>query len=205
MYSKVIASRLLIAGIAGLASVALPAESPALAQGSESASLAPAADNGWPRQFETPTHLVRVHHPQVDEWPDFDRIKFRAAVVVESKGSSEMKFGILVVSARADVAIEERLVLLTDRRFEEILFPDTDPAEAKTLAEIVKDAIPEGKAQTVSLDRIIAKLDVNESAVRKVPVNLEPPKIFASDTPAVMVAFVGKPRFKAAPDRKSVV
>lgn len=50
-------------------------------------------------QFETETHVVRVHQPQVDEWPKFDRIRFRSAITVAPKGQDDPTYGILVVGA----------------------------------------------------------------------------------------------------------
>jgi hypothetical protein len=171
--------------------------------GRQPATTSPAAeaakDAGWPRQFESRTHIVRIHQPQVDAWPNFDRITFRAAVVLQPKGSDELTYGVMVASARADVAFEERLVMLTDRKIEELTFPGADDAMNADLARIVTEAMPPQRTQTVSLDRIIAELDASEVSIRKVEVNLAPPKIVASTKPAAMVTFMGKPRFTQAP------
>lgn len=155
-----------------------------------------AKDQGWPRQFETSTHVVRIHQPQVEDWSGFDRIRFRAAVVVTPKSGQEAHYGVLIASADTDVSLENRLVLLTNRKVESITFPGVGPAQAERLAASVQSALPAERAQTVSLDRILAQLDPNQVPVRKVEVNLAPPKIYASTKPAVMVIFLGKPRFQ---------
>lgn len=174
-------------------------------QAGGTAAAEPAKDAGWPRQFETATHIVRIHQPQVDEWPNFDRIKFRAAVVLQPKASDELTYGVMVASARADVAFEERLVMLTDRKIEELTFPGADAAMNAELAKIVTEAMPPQRTQTLSLDRVIAELDVSEANIRKTEVSVAPPKIVASSTPAVMVTFMGKPRFTQAPGGKLLV
>ncbi len=183
----------------------LAAQASAQATQSVTAAPDPATDAGWPRQFETATHVVRVHQPQVDEWPNFDRIRFRAAVVVQKKGSEDRAFGLIVASARADVAFEQRLVMLTDRKIEEITFPDMDPAAAAALKNVVTEAMPPQRVQTVSLDRIIAELKVDEASIRKVDLAVAPPAIHARTKPAIMVTFMGKPKLKAAPGGELMV
>lgn len=154
-------------------------------------------DQGWPRRFESGSNELRVHQPQVDEWPDFDRIKFRAAISVGPKFmESEATYGILVMSAATRVAFEERVVELSDRRIESIEFPGVPEDEAAALRRIVEEAAPPQRTMTVSLERIIAQLNTDNTHLRTTSVNLDPPTIYSSESPAVMVIFMGKPRFK---------
>jgi hypothetical protein len=191
----------------GAAAVAPGSESPAPPgqPASPPSAQSDARDNGWPRQFETATHLVRVHQPQVEEWPNFDRIRFRAAIVVTPKDKDEPVYGTIVVSSATKVAFEERLVALTDRKLEQIEFPGAEPAEAERLKAIVMEAAPPEMPQTVALDRIVAELDVGASKVRSVDVNLAPPKILTSDKPAIMITFLGKPRLTPIPNNDLLV
>lgn len=165
----------------------------------DAASGEDAQDAGWPRQFETQTHTVRIHQPQVDSWPNFDRLHFRAAVVVAPKGEDDQKFGIVTMSGSASVSFEQRLVMLTDRTIESIAFPGIDAAEAEKLSAIVRSAMPPERPQTISLDRIVAEVPADTTGIRKIELNLAPPKIIASDKPAVMVIFHGTPRFRPIP------
>jgi hypothetical protein len=176
-----------------------PQSTPAAAPAPAAAAAAnDAQDRGWPRKFEAQGHEVIVYAPQVDEWPKFERITFRAAVSV-GKGDENRSFGILRVSAKTDIALDDRLVVLTDRKLESLTFPGVEPAEVERLKGIVAAAMPPEHPQTVSLDRLVAAMDPSKVDVRKVDVNTAPPKIFASDKPAIMVIFMGKPRFKSVP------
>ena len=56
-------------------------------------------DRGWPRAFETAEYDIIVYQPQVDEWPDFERITFRAAISVTRKGEDIPTYGTVKVSA----------------------------------------------------------------------------------------------------------
>jgi len=159
-----------------------------------------AQDRGWPRSFVAQGHEVRVYAPQIDEWPGFDRITFRSAVSVAEVGSDSRTFGIIRVSAATKVDTEDRIVVLTNRKVEELTFPDVEPAEAERLKAIVQAAAPPERPQTVSLDRLVAAMDPAKVEVRKVDVNIAPPTIFTSEKPAIMVIFMGKSRFKPVPD-----
>ncbi len=157
-----------------------------------------AQDRGWPRKFETGDYEIIVHQPQVEEWPDFERITFLAALSIGRKGDEARSYGILRVSAASNVALADRLVLLFDRSIE-LTFPGADPAEAVRLKAAVLAAAPPDRPMTVSLDRLLPQIDASQVKVRRVDVNIAPPKIIASDKPAIMVVFMGKPRFKPVP------
>ncbi len=155
-----------------------------------------ARDDGWPRAFETPEYTIILHQPQIDQWPNFDRITFRAAFSMSPKGQEKRAYGVVFVSAATAISKTDKLVLITDRKIEKVVFPDLAAADAERLASVIKAILPPDTAITVSLDRIVAQMDVSQVTVRPVEVNLAPPTIIASDKPAVIVIFMGKPRFK---------
>jgi len=157
-------------------------------------------DRGWPRAFSTNDYDIVIHEPQVDAWPDFARITFRAAIAIAAKGEKERTYGTVRVSAATRVSKADRLVLLTDRKVEQATFPDAPKAVAERLTAAVLAISPPDQAMTISLDRILAQLDTSQVKVRQVEVNLAPPRILASAKPAVVVVFLGKPRFKPVPE-----
>jgi len=177
-----------------------PTADAAAAASQSSALPSDVQDRGWPRSFETADHEIIIHQPQVDEWPDFGRLSFRAAIAITKKGEAEPTYGTVRVSAATKVSKAERLVLLSDRKVEGVTFPDAPAAAAESLTAMVMAITPPDQAITLSLDRIIAQLDLDQVKVRQVEVSLAPPRIVSSATPAVMVIFMGKPRFKPVPD-----
>ncbi|MFZ4751481.1 MAG: hypothetical protein ACOYMM_13360, partial [Phycisphaerales bacterium] len=141
-------------------------------------------------------HIVRIFEPQIETWKDFDRLVFRSAVSVAPKSDPEaVAFGAMQVSAATEVSLRDRLVVLTDRRIESISFTDVPDDEAAVLARAVADAMPHGTQQTIALDRVVAALHAGDVAVRTEPVGLAPPRILWSDRDAILVNFIGKPRF----------
>lgn len=157
-------------------------------------------DRGWPRQFATAKYNIIVHQPQLDEWPDFGRITFRAAISVAPKeDAGKIAYGTVRVSGNTRISKADRLVLVTDRKVESVSFPDAGEDEILNMTEAVMAIHPSDKGITIALDRIIAQMNLDQVKVRTVDVNLEPPRILASSRPAIIVIFLGKPRFKPVP------
>jgi hypothetical protein len=61
----------------------------------------------------------------------------------------------------------------------------------------VKDALPQDKVLLISLDRVLAGMERSKLETRTTPVNLDPPPIFYSAEPAILVLFMGEPKFEA--------
>jgi hypothetical protein len=160
-----------------------------------------AQDRGWPRDFDAPEHTVRIFQPQVESWPDFARVTFRAALgVTPKKDPNEVVYGTILVSADTQVSMQDRLVVLTNRSIDSITFPGIDPDTSERLRQVVINAAPPERPQTIALDRLVTQVDPDKVKLRTEAVNIAPPKIITSTGPAIMVIFMGKPRFKPVPD-----
>jgi hypothetical protein len=85
------------------------------------------------------------------------------------------------------------MVLLDEREFLEIRFPNADPALGVKLAKVVRKALPTEDKLTVPLDFIMANIERTKKQARTIEVNLQPPPIFRSETPAILVMFMGEP------------
>ena len=107
-------------------------------------------DQGWPRQFTSGDQTVTVSQPQVEEWPDFERITFRAAITVGPTDGDERALGVLRMSADTQVAHAERQVVLTHRKTESLVFNDVEPLEAMRLQQVIsymEPAVPGSPAR----------------------------------------------------------
>lgn len=152
-------------------------------------------DPGWPREFVSENRKLTVYQPQVDEWADHSILRFRCAIEVEGI-LAEPKFGVAEIEARTLVDQATRTVKLFSTK-RELRFAGVSESEGKSLRDAVDAIRPPGRLLTISLDRVIACLDPGSAAVQKaVDVNLNPPRIFYSNKPAVLVMFMGEPQFK---------
>jgi hypothetical protein len=157
-------------------------------------ATAQSADPGWPRIFKTDKKQLTVYQPQVDYWNGYTNIHFRSAIAVKGVSKQE-KFGVAEVDALTVVDRGARVVAIVPLK-RELRFANVPEPELTRLRQTVEDLHPSGQATTLSLDRVIAYLDpATQPAQPPVEVNLDPPKIFTSTMPAVLVMFMGEPQF----------
>ncbi len=108
----------------------------------------------------------------------------------------EPKFGVAEIEARTLVDQTTRTVKVFSTK-REVRFTGVSPEEEKSLRAAVDAIRPPEQLITVSLDRVLPCLDPETAGVqKKVDVNIDPPKIFYSNKPAVLVIFMGEPQFK---------
>jgi hypothetical protein len=166
------------------------------------ATTAPAApdDPGWPRTYQKDGNEVLLYQPQIDTW-DFLNIAFRMAVAVTPKGKDAPSFGVIDVKAVTTVDNDSRTVLITDLDTS-VRFPSADPKDAAALESITRDLLPRKQFLVVSLDRMLACIDDGPVQVSEAKLNLDPPPVYYSQTPAIMMVFMGQPQFEPIKDTR---
>lgn len=151
------------------------------------------ADPGWPRVFKQGGRQLTVHQPQVDFWHGYTNLHFRTAIAVRGVLPEE-RFGVAEVDALTVTDHAARVVAIVPLK-RELRFGGVSDAELAQLRQAVEQLNPPGQATTLSLDRLLAYLDPETHPVqRTTDVSLDPPKIFGSTTPAILVMFMGEPR-----------
>jgi hypothetical protein len=175
--------------------VASPAQAAATAPTAAPATAAPVApvDGGWPRAYATPSGgRVLVYQPQVASWDAQRHMVAYAAVGYEAKGATKPALGSLRVEADTKVAVSERLVNFSVLQVTESNFPTLKKEEVReVVAEIVK-SIPD-EERVIALDRVLASLDKSQILPKNAEgVKADPPQIFYSETPAVLVNLDGE-------------
>jgi len=168
----------------------------ALALASATALLAQVpADPGWPRVFKKDGKQLTVYQPQVDYWHGYTNLHFRTAIAVKGVLKDE-KFGVAEVDALTVTDHANRVVAIVPLK-RELRFANVPEPDLTRLRQATEQLRPMGQVTTLALDRVIACLNpAGHTVQHAVEVNLEPPKIFSSTTPAILVIFMGEPRFK---------
>jgi uncharacterized protein (TIGR03000 family) len=153
-------------------------------------------DAGWPRKFDSDGNTVTIYQPQVEKW-EKNRLEARAAVSIETKASPQPRYGVLQISARTEVDKEARMVTLDNFRIVKIDFPAAAD-RSDDYAAMVRNVIPENTTLHVSLDRLEGDLAVSraETRPRKGRLKNDPPRVFYSTTPAILVLIDGKPALR---------
>ena len=146
----------------------------------------------WPRQLASGDDTFSIFQPQYESW-DQGRLSGRAAVAVEDRVSSQPKYGVVWFTARTEVDKEARMVTLEDLSVSKADFPTTPDNGAAYLASL--RPILTDPPLTIALDRLQAELEVErtEDPGRIVQVKNDPPRIIASQGPALLVRIDGQP------------
>lgn len=154
----------------------------------------------WPRSYEESGDKVVVYEPQADpDWKDHKTLHARSAVVLTPKGSKEEMYGVVEYDVETEVDLDTREVLFKNRRFTGIRFPGVPEERAKKAKEMVERLLPSTQAVFIPLDFVLAHLQGQESRTPSVKVNLDPPPIYVSEEPTILLMFMGPPAFKPVP------
>ncbi len=146
---------------------------------------------GWPRAYQHEDGEVVIYQPQMDEWKDHTTLTAKAAVSVQFKDSDEFQYGAIYLKATTEVDKDEDEVLLDDLTITKMHFPDIDDDTAAKAGDLVSKAIPVEGSIIMSLDRLVADLEADTQNIKEVNVNLDPPPIYYSDQPALLLTFMG--------------
>jgi hypothetical protein len=158
------------------------------------ASAGGAVDGGWPRAYTTNSGAALVlYQPQVSEWKNQKVMTAYAAVSYTPKGASKAALGTLQLAADTSVSVAERLVDFSKYRILEASFQTLPKEQLQTLTAEVKTAVPP-QDRVIALDRVLAAVDKSQIIPKNVEgVKADPPPIFFSQTPAILVNIDGDP------------
>jgi hypothetical protein len=158
-------------------------------------AMAQSADPGWPRVFKQGGRQLTIYQPQIDYWHGYTNLHFRSAIAVKGVLKDE-RFGVAEVDALTVADLGARVVAVVPLK-RELRFAGVSEPELIQLRQAAEQLRPMGEVTTLSLDRVIAYLDPAKQPVQHaVELNLDPPKIFSSTTPAILVILMGEPQFK---------
>ncbi len=176
--------------------------SPILAQESEpDAKSAEANLISFPREIVGELGTVVIHTPQIDSWKDFASIEARLAVEVTPKGEEQPVYGVAMLTADTDPNLELRVVAVENVKITATSFPDSDDARHDRLDSIVRATV-QPKTQFLPLDVILTYIEPEAGMAVDPDLSYEPPPIFYSSTPAVLVITDGEPLLAPVPDTK---
>jgi hypothetical protein len=158
-------------------------------------------DQGWPRSFVDGAISFSVYQPQIEQWQG-NRIEARAAVAVTGGQSKQATYGVLWFSARTEIDKFTRLVTMTDFRITRVSFP-TAADKAESFQALLQRRIPK-TGETIALDRLLADMAAAQTGDQNGGYQLknDPPRIFFSTRPAILVLIDGKPVLRSVKDTK---
>ncbi|SOE68343.1 hypothetical protein SAMN05446635_3282 [Burkholderia sp. OK233] len=148
-------------------------------------------DPGWPREMVQQDATLTYYQPQIDDWKDFKELTGRMAISITPRGGKP-QVGVITLQMHTDVDIDSRNVLLSSPQITGTAFPGTDQATSQKLDQLVRKFLNPQASLTLSMDRLVASIDKKQAAPA-VAIKSDPPTIFASFGPAVLLFVDGDP------------
>jgi hypothetical protein len=157
-------------------------------------SSEPTGDGGWPRGYKTPTGAqVVLYQPQIASWENQERIVAYGAASYLPNGGAKPALGTIKVEAGTQVSLEQRLVRFSVLKITETSFPSLSKEQTQELVTEIEKAIPD-EERVIALDRVLAYVDKSQIIPKNVEaIKGDPPNIFISKTPAILLNFDGDP------------
>lgn len=171
--------------------------SPAARSSQAQSTPAPAGtspDGNWPRDYTTASGgAVRIYQPQISSWKDQRHMVAYSAVSYSAKGSDKPALGTVKIEADTSASLAERLVNFTHFRIAESNFPTLPKEQLREVVAEIDKAVPHDE-RVIALDRVLANIDKSQVIPKNVEgVKADPPRLFFSTTPAVLVNLDGDP------------
>src|SRR5277367_4561267 len=164
-----------------------------------SVSVAFAQDPGWPRQITKNGSTLIYYQPQVDDWTNFQQLDWRMAISITPAGGTAT-VGAVSMHGFTSVNSETQMVLISDISIKNTYFPSSDPGTAASLDQLTRTFLP--PTVWISMQRLVACVPKPATAPVGVQLNNNPPQIFVSYQPAILLSLEGQPLFADIPSTK---
>ncbi len=151
-----------------------------------------AQDPGWPRKFTNNGSILVVYPPQVENWQGYKSLNFRMAFSLLPANQSKQVVGVVYVNAVTVVDTYNHMVAISGINITSVHFPSLDPSTATSMEQIVRSTLHGSRTINVSMERIVA-CTPKPQTTSSVTVQNDPPTIFVSTTPAIMLQLEGQP------------
>ena len=158
-----------------------------------------AQDPGWPRVITKPQGTLVYYQPQVDSWTNYEQLDWRMAVSVTPAGGKEV-VGALNMHGVTSVNAETQMVLISNLQLKNVYFPSLDPDAAAHMQQVIQSFVP--PSVWITMQRLVACVPKPAAAPPGVPLNNNPPQIFTSYKPAILLGVEGEPILYEIPKTK---
>lgn len=150
----------------------------------------------WPRVYEVKGGEVAIYMPQILEWPDFRHMKGTSAVGVKLEGREEVSFGAVMIDADTVADFDRGTVQFGKRSFTGLRFPELDEKASDRAEKMVRGVLTPEAPMELPLAAVTAAMERDGVSLKETEVSFDPPPIFYSSSPAVLLTFVGEPRLE---------
>ena len=161
------------------------------------------ADRGWPRGYSLPSEAqVVLYEPQIATWDNQKHMVALAAVSYVTKGEQKPTLGTIRIETDTLVSTEQRLVKFSTLKITEANFQTLPKEQTREIIAEIEKGIPE-EDRLIALDRVLSFVDKSTINPRNVDgLKSDPPTIFLSRSPAILLNFDGEPIWSPIKDNE---
>jgi len=146
----------------------------------------------WPRTYESGGVKAVVYQPQVKSWNNQTVLNGLAAVALTPYGATSPVYGTAEFTAYTSADYTEGTVTIANPRILSTRWPGQDQATSGRYDGLLRSTVQLHNT-TIPLASLLASISAEKALPKSVPVNTEPPQIFESEKPAILVVFDGQP------------
>jgi len=147
---------------------------------------------GWPRAFTTDKGAeITLYQPQVTKWDNFTDLSALVAAEYRAGKDAKPTYGVIGLTARTVTDQDAGEVVLSDIKITQLDFSTLDREQIGDLSLAVGKILPTGPV-TFPEERLTASLADFERLDDVSGLKSDPPPIFISKTPAILVQTEGK-------------
>lgn len=155
----------------------------------------------WPKTYsDGDGTILTLYQPQITEWAKFRKLRARAAIAYKTTFDVKPLIGTMVLNAKTAVNVKSRQVKATEIKIQSLKFSGLGSQKIDTIKESMREIFP-SKGMILSLDRMVANFK-RKMTVKTAKVKSDPPPIFVSKDPAILIIFNGKPIWSPIKDNK---
>ncbi|MGA3055788.1 MAG: hypothetical protein ABSD63_16405 [Candidatus Korobacteraceae bacterium] len=162
----------------------------ALAQAPQPTSNIPPPPK-WPMEFLKDGNVLIVYQPQIRDWNRFRELTSDTAVSITPKGGKPV-LGVVSWSATTVTDTQARIVVIKDIQLTQARFPSLDADASAAMEQVVRATFP-GTGMTIGLDRLLMGVKMAQEPARPSAISTQPPEIFFSSKPAILLFVDGEP------------
>ena len=148
--------------------------------------------DGWPRAYTVGRGRIVLHQPQFTEWTDFKTIEALVAAEFAKSEDARPVFGVIGLRGETSYDDDKGEIVINGITITELNFSSLGREDLATLALETGKLLPTGPI-TVSEARVTASLAEQKRMVDVAGLKADPPPIFVSTAPAILVQTDGTP------------
>jgi hypothetical protein len=153
-----------------------------------------AEDVEYPQTEAFDGGVLKVHHPVVDSWPDFESVTAWVPVEITLDDSQRVWVGSVRAEAQTSVDLEERQVLIFNQRIVERNFGSGDvPQKVLDMANQAVSKRPRAVSLDVLLHALADDFEVPAQGRGSPLFSFKPPRIVVSDSPRQLLLIDQEP------------